>query len=99
MLASGRPVVAGVEPGRGIAREIKGAGLICTPENGRSMAKAIEKFLYDKDLYQSFASEARRRAENRWGREAIIAAAEREMMALSAAASKPSTVKNQGAAQ
>lgn len=82
MLASGRPVVAGVEPGRGLAREVEGAGLICEPEDGASMAQAIERLIDDEGLYQSSALEARVRAERLWSKNAIIAAAERAMVEL-----------------
>lgn len=82
MLASGRPVVAGVEPGNGLAREVERAGLICTPEDGASMAQAIAKLLSDPDLYQSAATEARRRAESRWSKEAIIEKAEKAMLQI-----------------
>jgi colanic acid biosynthesis glycosyl transferase WcaI len=84
MLASGRPVVAGVEPGRGLAREVEGAGLICPPEDGASMAEAIERLISDEELYRTCATEARARAEKRWSKSSIIAAAEREMVMLAA---------------
>jgi colanic acid biosynthesis glycosyl transferase WcaI len=82
MLASGRPVVAGVDPGRGLAREVEGAGLICPPEDGASMAMAIERLIADRNLYRSCATEARARAEQRWSKASILAAAERELLAM-----------------
>lgn len=99
MLASGRPVVAGVEPQRGLAREVEGAGLICTPEDGTSMVQAIVRLLEDKALYRASGAEARRRAENRWSRHAIIEAAEREMISLTVAANPPLGLKKQGQPQ
>lgn len=72
MLASGRPVVASVEPERGLAREVVGAGLICKPEDGTSMADALLRLLDDQALYESCAEEALRRATERWNRSEII---------------------------
>jgi len=82
MLASGRPVVAGVEPGRGLAREVEGAGLTCSPEDGAAMASAIERLIADRELYRSCATEARVRAKERWSKASILAAAEGELVAL-----------------
>lgn len=82
MLASGKPVVAGVDPGRGLAREVEGAGLICAPEDGAAMASAIVRLIDDEELYGRCAEEARVRAEDRWSKASIIAGAEREMQLL-----------------
>src|SRR3546814_840142 len=79
MLASGRPVVAGVQAGRGLAREVEGAGLICEPEDGKSMAAAIERLIDERELYESTSAAARKMAEARWSCDAIIAAAELEI--------------------
>lgn len=73
MLASGRPVVAGVDAGRGLAREVEGAGLICTPEDAPAMAAAIEQLLGDPVLYKTCSDEAVRRAHEAWSRPKIIA--------------------------
>jgi colanic acid biosynthesis glycosyl transferase WcaI len=72
MLASGRPVVAGVEPGRGLAREVEGAGLICTPEDPAAMAQAIERLLADEALHAACSRVAEQRATARWSRDSII---------------------------
>ena len=72
MLASGRPVVAGVEAGRGLAREVKGAGLICKPDDAPDMAAAIEQLLGDLALYKACSDEAVRRAHEAWSRSKII---------------------------
>lgn len=82
MLASGRPVVAGVQAGRGLAREVEGAGLICEPEDGKSMAAAIERLIDERELYESTSAAARKMAEARWSCDAIIAAAELEISRL-----------------
>ncbi|SFG20152.1 colanic acid biosynthesis glycosyl transferase WcaI [Novosphingobium sp. CF614] len=72
MLASGRPIVAGVEAGTGIAREIEGCGLLCEPENGAAMAAAIESLFADQERYAVFSTSARVRAQERWARDSII---------------------------
>ena len=79
MLASGRPVIAGVEPGTGIAREIEGCGLICEPESGDAMAQAIENLFADEVRYAEFCSAARLRAQERWSRNSIIEAFDRSI--------------------
>lgn len=82
MLASGRPVVAGVHPARGLAREVEGAGLICEPEDASAMADAIEPLLGDAPLRATLGKEAAERAHKRWSRKAIIDAFEQKAMAL-----------------
>jgi colanic acid biosynthesis glycosyl transferase WcaI len=72
MLASGRPVVAGVFPGRGLAREVEGAGLICTPDNAPAMAGAVERLLDDPQLHRACAERAVERARESWSRRTII---------------------------
>lgn len=85
MLASGRPVVAGVEPGTGVAREVEGAGLICEPKNGIAMAKAISRLISNPELREALGSGARKRALVRWARSAIIDAFDAELTGRSAA--------------
>ena len=77
MLASGRPIVAGVEEGTGIAREINGCGMLCEPENGKAMAAAIESLLADSARYLAFCKVAREYAQQRWSRDSIIGAFDR----------------------
>jgi colanic acid biosynthesis glycosyl transferase WcaI len=85
MLASGRPVVAGVHPGRGLAREVEGAGLICAPEDAAAMAAALERLLDDPSLYESSATEAVRRAHADWSRPTIIGRFAEELQRFAAA--------------
>lgn len=82
MLASGRPVVAGVHPGRGLAREVQGAGLICTPEDAPAMAAAVERLLGDPELYRVCADTAVRRAHESWSRSTIIGRFSQELQTL-----------------
>ncbi len=79
MLASGKPVVASVEPGTGVAREIRDCGLACPPEDGQAMANAICSLLDDEDLRTRLGAEARRRAQERWSRTAILARFDAEL--------------------
>jgi colanic acid biosynthesis glycosyl transferase WcaI len=72
MLASGKPVVAGADLGCGLAREVEGCGLAVEPEDTAAMVMGIERLLDDPVLYAASAAEARRRAEQRWARDAII---------------------------
>lgn len=81
MLASGRPVVAGAAAGSGLAREVDGCGRAVEPESVEALEAAIRLLMRDQALYASAASEARRRAEERWSREAIIDKFEQEMQA------------------
>jgi colanic acid biosynthesis glycosyl transferase WcaI len=82
MLASGKPVVAGAAQGTGLAREVEGCGIAVEPENAPAMAAAIKQLLDDTLLYSACATEARRRAELRWSKKAIIDAVEQRMEAL-----------------
>ncbi|GGN57697.1 hypothetical protein GCM10011349_36510 [Novosphingobium indicum] len=76
MLASGRPVVAGAEPGTGLAREVEGAGLICEPDNGAAMAAAIMKLIDNDALRAEYGIAARKRSAERWLQSSILAAFE-----------------------
>lgn len=92
MLASGRPVVAGVDAGTGIAREIDGCGLICEPESGQAMADAIESLFADPERYARFGEEARSRAQTRWSRTSILANYDAHIRAMCGGATTASAV-------
>lgn len=72
MLASGRPVIATAAAGTGLAFEVEGCGIAVPPDDDLSFARAIERVLDDPGLWASCGNEARRRAEARWRRTAII---------------------------
>lgn len=82
MLASGRPIVAMAEPGTGIAMEADGAGLVITPGDAGALRHAVATLADDPALRRKLGDAARRRAEHQWDRTAIIAAFERELVAL-----------------
>ncbi|MBB3771009.1 colanic acid biosynthesis glycosyl transferase WcaI [Angulomicrobium tetraedrale] len=72
MLASGRPVVATAAAGTGLADEVEGCGIVVPPEDGAAFAAAIEDLLDNAPARASLGVAARRRAETRWARDAII---------------------------
>jgi colanic acid biosynthesis glycosyl transferase WcaI len=82
MLASGRPVVATARPGTGLAAEVDGCGLVVAPEHDGAFASAIEHLLDDERGRAVYAEAARRRAGQRWRREAIIEGFEWELARL-----------------
>lgn len=72
MLASGRPVVATVASGTGLAAEVEGCGLVSAPGDAAALAGAITKLLDDAGLAARCGVAARERALDRWSQQAII---------------------------
>jgi len=72
MLASGRPVVATAAPGTGLAREVEGCGVIAEPGHVEAFASGIERLVVDSALREASALSARRRAEERWAKDAVL---------------------------
>lgn len=79
MLASGRAVVATASAGTGLASECEGCGLITAPGDAYELAQALVWLLDHPEARQQFAIEARRRAEQRWSRTAILARFEADL--------------------
>lgn len=73
MLASGRPVVATADPGTGLADEVQGCGLLTPPGDGAALGVAITSLVDDPERRTALGRAARRRAEERWARPAILA--------------------------
>ncbi|MCB2057732.1 MAG: WcaI family glycosyltransferase [Novosphingobium sp.] len=73
MLFSGRPVVATTEPGTGLYDEVDGCGAITPPGDAVALAKAIAALSDDPARRESLGAAARKRAAERWMKEAIIA--------------------------
>lgn len=71
MLASGRPVVATAEKGTGLFDEVVGAGIAVPPEDAKAMACAVESLIADGARRAALGLAARKRAEERWSRQAI----------------------------
>ncbi|MGH8461576.1 MAG: WcaI family glycosyltransferase [Stenotrophobium sp.] len=63
MLASGRPVIATVEPGTALAKIIAGTGIATPPGDARCFADAIIRLAADHGLRKSLGDEARRYAQ------------------------------------
>jgi colanic acid biosynthesis glycosyl transferase WcaI len=72
MLASGRPVVATAAPGTGLAAEVEGCGIITPPGDPAAFAAAVEALLDDPRGRERLGAAARRRAEQRWERNAVL---------------------------
>ena len=79
MLASARPVVATTEPGTGLYAEVEGCGALSPPGEAAALAASIVRLADDPVLRAKLGAEARRRAEERWSKVAIIARAVSEM--------------------
>ena len=79
MLASGRPVVATTEPGTGLYAEVDGCGAVSAPGDAQALAASIAALADDPEARARMGAEARRRAEERWSKGAIIARAVAEM--------------------
>jgi colanic acid biosynthesis glycosyl transferase WcaI len=80
ILASGRPVVAMATPGTGLADESEGAGLLTAPGNAHALAEAVRALAENRELRYSLGAKARRRATERWDKDAILGTLEREFM-------------------
>ncbi len=82
MLASGRPVVATASPETGLAIEIKGCGLATTPGHALDFADAIVRLCDNSNLRESLGQAARRRAQERWSKSAILSQFENRLADL-----------------
>jgi colanic acid biosynthesis glycosyl transferase WcaI len=72
MLASGRPIVASVIPGSGVAREVVGCGIVVPPETPRAIVEAVEALAAHPVYRRTMGEAARKRAEEAWSKQAII---------------------------
>jgi colanic acid biosynthesis glycosyl transferase WcaI len=72
MLASGRPVVAGASPGTQLFDAIEGCGIGVDPGNARDFARAIQTLADSSSVRAEMGRNARRRAIEQWGRDAIL---------------------------
>ena len=82
ILASGRPIIAMANPGTGIALETTGSGLLIPPGSGQALVAAVIALAEDEALRARLGAAARLRAKQKWDRISIIAALEREFLAL-----------------
>jgi colanic acid biosynthesis glycosyl transferase WcaI len=72
MLASGRPVLATAEARTGLADEVEGSGIVTPPADTRKFVTSLCRLLEDEALRTELGYRARKRAEERWSRDAIL---------------------------
>ena len=72
MLASGRPVIATVQPGTGIARELVDCGIVVPPETPHAIAEAVKALAGHEDYCAHMGQKARERAASHWSKDAIV---------------------------
>ena len=72
MLASGRPVVATVRPGTGIARELVNCGIVVPPETPEAIVSAIEALANHADYRVTMGAAAQERARSAWSKQSVI---------------------------
>lgn len=72
MLASGRPVIATASEGTGLFDEVSGCGLAVEPGDAAGLGTAIAQLCDNPALARKLGEAARRRAETRWHRDAIL---------------------------
>lgn len=72
MLASGRPVIATVIPGSGVAQELVDCGVVVPPETPSAIAEAIEALAADPERRRSMGEIAMRRMHEAWSKDTIV---------------------------
>ncbi|QYJ07523.1 WcaI family glycosyltransferase [Qipengyuania flava] len=72
MLASGRPIVATVMPGTGVAQELVGCGVIVPPETPQAIADAIASLAGHADYRRTMGEHAIQRAKAAWSKTAVL---------------------------
>jgi colanic acid biosynthesis glycosyl transferase WcaI len=82
ILASGRPVVASSPAGSELGDLAEQAGLRVEPEDPDAFAAAVRRLVEDGALRQRLGAQARRLAEQRFGKDAVLRGLERELVAL-----------------
>lgn len=94
MLASGRPIVATADPHTALGQEVEGCGRVVPPGSGEGLALGIAELLDNEPLRRSSGLAARRRAEERWSKSAVLAAFEAELMKLVAPRQAPGSLSS-----
>ncbi len=87
MLASGRPVVATAERGTGLYDEVEGCGIVTPTGDATAFASAIERLIDDPPMHAKLSAAARKRAQQRWSGEVILAALDAQLRRATNAAS------------
>lgn len=86
MLASGRPVVATVNPSSGIAREIGDAGIVVPAGDAAALAAGVRLLAADPDRRAEMGRRGRARAERFWAKESVLSGFETALTGLIASA-------------
>lgn len=73
MLASGRPIIATADVGTGLANEVEGCGVVTRPGDAEAFAASVCRLMEDERLRLRLGNYARKRAEERWSRDFILA--------------------------
>ena len=89
MLSSGRPILATVHAGTGIARELDGCGVIVPPQDPEAFVWGLRQLLTNRALGEGLARAGKQQAEAHWSKAAVIDVFEQAMQSLLAKASEP----------
>ncbi|MCK1368277.1 WcaI family glycosyltransferase [Bradyrhizobium sp. 62] len=79
ILASGRPAVAMAKAGTQLATEIEGAGIAVSPSDPRGLSEAILKLARDSAMRARMGERGRVLACERWRKETILGAFEKQL--------------------
>ena len=82
MLASGRPVVATSTPGSELAELASEAGACTTPGDSNAFADALRQLISDSEQRLMAGKRARRLAEERFGKDAVLEHFEQQLLSL-----------------
>ena len=72
MLASGRPVIATVRPGTGVARELLGCGIVVPPEVPEAIVTAIDALAAHPGYRETMGRAAAERARTAWSKQSVV---------------------------
>ena len=81
-LASGRPVVTVAVPDSSLAQEVEGRGIVVDELTGEALAGAVRQLMGDKELRSQLGQAARKRAEEFWQRDNVLADFEQQLYGL-----------------
>ena len=82
MLASGRPVIAGVDAGSEVAGLVRHCGLRVEPESAAGFAAAIQALCDDEAGRLQMGRAARQLAQTRLGKQALLDGLDVELLVL-----------------
>ena len=89
MLASGRPIIATVMPGTGVARELVDCGVIVPPEVPEAIAQTVGTLAGHAGYRERMGEAAMRRARKAWSKDAVLDGFEARMQEVLRAAAGP----------